>query len=139
MDVRRRFGWISAREDADTSQPKQFHLAHGHALQSGRRTRQPRAQRARPVEGFQTANVTELLRRCAALLEPLKWETNHGGVFLCYSGQAYALCKAVNSPSCKMLFDIYHQQISEENLLPNIRRYRDEIGYFQSGDNPGRK
>ncbi|NRB75153.1 MAG: TIM barrel protein [Verrucomicrobiales bacterium] len=98
--------------------------------------------------GYQTANVIELLKRCAALfephglvmvLEPLNWHTNHGGAFLERSDQAYALCKAVNSPSCKILFDIYHQQITEGNLIPNIDLSWDEIGYFQIGDNPGRK
>jgi len=102
----------------------------------------------RLAEGYQTANVIELLRRCAGILEPhkltmvlepLNWEANHGGVFLRRSDQAYALCKAVNSPACKILFDIYHQQITEGNLIPNIERCWDEIGYFQSGDNPGRK
>lgn len=103
---------------------------------------------SRLAEGFQTANVISLLRRCVEILEPhkltmvlepLNWEANHGGVFLRHSDQAYAICKAVNSPSCKILFDIYHQQITEGNLIPNIERCWDEIGYFQSGDNPGRK
>jgi hydroxypyruvate isomerase len=102
----------------------------------------------RLAEGHQTANAIALLRRCAALLEPhglimvlepLNWYRDHGGVFLQKSDQAYALCKAVNSPSCKILFDIYHQQITEGNLLPNIDRCWDEIAYFQCGDNPGRK
>ena len=102
----------------------------------------------RLAEGYQTANAIELLRRCAAelephglvmVLEPLNWYADHGGVFLQKSDQAYALCKAVNSPACKILFDIYHQQISEGNLIPNIDRCWDEIAYFQAGDNPGRK
>ena len=38
----------------------------------------------------------------------------------------------------KILFDIYHQQIQEGNLIPNIEKCWDEIGYFQIGDNPGR-
>ena len=97
--------------------------------------------------GYQTANTIELLRRCCAILEPenlvmvlepLNWFTNHGGVFLQGSPQAYAICKAVDHPSCKILFDIYHQQITEGNLIPNIDRCWDEIGYFQCGDNPGR-
>jgi hydroxypyruvate isomerase len=99
-------------------------------------------------EGYQTANVIDLLRRVAAILEPhqltmvlepLNWHSDHGGVFLQYSDQAYAICKAVNSPACKILFDIYHQQITEGNLIPNIDRAWDEIAYFQSGDNPGRQ
>ena len=48
------------------------------------------------------------------------------------------ICKAVKSPSCKILFDLYHQQITEGNLIPNIDKAWDEIGYFQIGDNPGR-
>ena len=103
---------------------------------------------ARLAEGFQTANVIELLKRCAAVLEPhdlvmvlepLNWYANHGGVFLQRSDQAYALCKAVDSPACKILFDIYHQQITEGNLIPNMGRAWDEIAYLQIGDNPGRK
>ncbi|QDT16985.1 hydroxypyruvate isomerase family protein [Alienimonas californiensis] len=103
---------------------------------------------ARLAEGFQTANVIELLKRCAAelephdlvmVLEPLNWYANHGGAFLQRSDQAYALCKAVGSPSCKILFDIYHQQITEGNLIPNMDRAWDEIAYLQIGDNPGRK
>ncbi|WP_164101682.1 hydroxypyruvate isomerase family protein [Candidatus Laterigemmans baculatus] len=102
----------------------------------------------RLAEGYQTANVIELLRRASEILEPhdlvmvlepLNWHTNHGGTFLRDSDQAYAICKAVDSPSCKILFDIYHQQITEGNLIPNIDHCWDEIAYFQAGDNPGRK
>ena len=104
--------------------------------------------RDRLAMGYQTANVIELLRRCSDILEPhnlvmvlepLNWYANHGGTFLQGSPQAYAICKAVDSPSCKILFDIYHQQITEGNLIPNIDQCWDEIGYFQCGDNPGRK
>jgi hydroxypyruvate isomerase len=72
------------------------------------------------------------------VLEPLNWWANHAGQFLQFIPQAHLICKAVNSPSCKILFDIYHQQISEGNLIPNIDRAWHEIAYFQMGDNPGR-
>ena len=97
---------------------------------------------------YQTANVIQLLRRCAEIcepaglvmvLEPLNHYANHPELFLHLSPQAYMICKAVGSPSCKILFDIYHQQISEGNLIPNLDRCWDEIAYFQTGDNPGRK
>lgn len=97
--------------------------------------------------GYQTANVVDTLRKAAALLEPheivmvlepLNFR-DHPGLFLTKSAQAYEICKAVNSPSCKILFDIYHQQIQEGNLIPNIEACWDEIAYFQIGDNPGRK
>lgn len=97
--------------------------------------------------GYQTANVIESLRQASAILEehglvmvlePLNFR-DHPGLFLTKSAQAYEICKAVNSPSCKILFDIYHQQITEGNLIPNIEKCWDEIAYFQVGDNPGRK
>jgi hydroxypyruvate isomerase len=95
---------------------------------------------------YQTANVIETLKQASAILEPhgivmvlepLNF-SDHPGLFLKESPQAYQICKAVNSPSCKILFDIYHQQIQEGNLLPNIEKCWDEIAYFQIGDNPGR-
>lgn len=97
--------------------------------------------------GYQTANVVESLKQAAALLEPhnitmvlepLNFR-NHPGLFLTESPQAYEICKAVSSPSCKILFDIYHQQIQEGNLIPNMEACWDEIAYIQIGDNPGRK
>lgn len=97
---------------------------------------------------YQTANAVELLKRCCDILEPhglvmvlepLNRHTNHPTMFLAESPHAYQICRAVGSPSCKILFDIYHQQITEGNLIPNIDLCWDEIGYFQAGDNPGRK
>ena len=101
----------------------------------------------RPHFDYQTAKVVETLRMAAKLLEPhglvmvlepLNTLRNHPGMFLTSSPQAYLVCKAVNSPSCKILFDIYHQQITEGNLIPNIDTAWDEIAYVQVGDNPGR-
>ena len=97
---------------------------------------------------YQTANVIENLRWCAEVcepsglvmvLEPLNPWTNHPGLFLTKIPQAYQICRAVNSPSCKILDDLYHQQVTEGNLIPNIDMAWDEIAYFQVGDNPGRK
>ena len=97
--------------------------------------------------GYQMAHVIESLKQASALLEPHRLVMvleplnfrNHPGLFLTKAAQAYEICKAVDSPSCKILFDIYHQQIQEGNLLPNIEQCWDEIAYFQIGDNPGRK
>ena len=71
------------------------------------------------------------------VLEPLNFR-NHPGLFLTNSPQAFEICRAVNSPSCKILFDIYHQQIQEGNLIPNMEASWSEIAYIQIGDNPGR-
>ncbi len=73
------------------------------------------------------------------VLEPLNPWVNHPDMFLAKIPHAYLICKAVNSPSCKVLFDMYHQQIAEGNIINNIDISWDEIGYFQIGDVPGRK
>lgn len=96
---------------------------------------------------YQTANVVENLKRCVELCEPAglvivieplnPW--NHPGLFLTKIPQAYQICRAVNSPSCKIVNDIYHQQITEGNLIPNIDRAWEEIASFHLGDSPGRK
>jgi hydroxypyruvate isomerase len=96
---------------------------------------------------YQTANVVENLKFCADMCEPSglvivieplnPWD--HPGLFLTKIPQAFQICKAVGSPSCKIINDIYHQQITEGNLIPNIDRAWDEIGSFHVGDSPGRK
>jgi hydroxypyruvate isomerase len=96
---------------------------------------------------FQTANVVDNLRIlteiCEAssrimVIEPLNpWD--HPGLFLTKIPQAFEICRAVNSPSCKIVDDLYHQQITEGNLIPNIDRAWDEIASFHLGDHPGRK
>ena len=98
--------------------------------------------------GFQTANCIANLKAMSEIcepaglvmvLEPLNWYTNHPRLFLRGVPQAYEICKAVNSPSCKILDDLYHQQIDFGNLIPNMEMAWDEIPYIQVGDNPGRK
>ena len=96
---------------------------------------------------YQTANVIENLKRCAELcepaglvmvLEPLNTIRDHPGLFLTKIPQAYMICEAVDSPSCAILDDLYHQQVTEGNLIPNIDAAWSRIAYFQVGDNPGR-
>lgn len=70
------------------------------------------------------------------VLEPL---SDTSDLFLRHSDQSYMICKAVDSPSCKILFDIYYMQKNEGQLITNINLTWDEIAYIQIGDNPGRK
>jgi hydroxypyruvate isomerase len=96
---------------------------------------------------FQTANVIDNLRYCCdvmepagltIVLEPLNTIHDHPGLFLTGIPQAYAICRAVNRPVCKIVDDIYHQQITEGNLIPNMDAAWSEISAFHCGDNPGR-
>ena len=96
---------------------------------------------------FQTANVVDNLKFCAEILEPHGLvmvleplnRRDHPGLFLTGIPQAYQICKAVGSPSCKILNDLYHQQITEWNLIPYMDEAWSEIAYFQTGDKPGRR
>jgi hydroxypyruvate isomerase len=95
--------------------------------------------------GVQTGNVIEALKRGTEILEPhgltmvLEPLSDTPELFLRTSDQTYAICKAVGSPSCKILYDIYHMQKNEGNLIFNMDKCWEEIAYIQIGDNPGRK
>lgn len=94
---------------------------------------------------MQTAHVIETLRRGAELLEPhqlvmvLEPLSDTPDLFLRYSDQTYMITKAVGSPCCKLLYDIYHMQRNEGDLISHLDRCWEEIAYIQIGDNPGRK
>ncbi|MDI9867035.1 MULTISPECIES: hydroxypyruvate isomerase family protein [Flectobacillus] len=95
--------------------------------------------------GIQTGHVIESLRMASAIFEPhglvmvLEALSDTPDLFLRNSDQTYMICKAVNSPSCKFLFDMWHMQRNEGHIIYNIDQTWDEIGYFQIGDEPGRK
>lgn len=72
------------------------------------------------------------------VMEPLN-PRNHPGMFLTRIHQGVEICKAVGSPSIKIVNDLYHQQITEGDLIPNIESAWDYIGAYHLGDNPGRK
>ena len=72
------------------------------------------------------------------VLEPLNILVNHKGHYLVTTEEAAKMIKAVDSPNCKILFDIYHQQVSEGNVIRNIKNNIDLIGHFHIADNPGR-
>jgi hydroxypyruvate isomerase len=101
-------------------------------------------ERRLPMD-IQTAHVIDALRRGAEIFEPhglvmvLEPLSDTPELFLRHAPQTYLICKAVKSPSCKILYDIYHMQRNEGHLIPTIEQCWDEIAYFQIGDNPGRK
>lgn len=101
-------------------------------------------ERKLPI-GVQTGNVIDALRRGAEILERnglvmvLEPLSDTPDLFLRTSDQTYEICRGVNSSACKILFDIYHMQKNEGQIIPHIDWSWSEIGYFQIGDNPGRK
>ncbi|GAA0531648.1 hydroxypyruvate isomerase family protein [Chitinophaga japonensis] len=101
-------------------------------------------ERKLPI-GVQTGHVIDALRRGAEILEPhglvmvLEPLSDTPELFLRTADQTYEICRAVNSPSCKILYDIYHMQRNTGHLIPMMDLCWDEIAYIQIGDNPGRK
>ncbi len=95
--------------------------------------------------GIQTGHVIDVLKRGADILAPHKLTmvleplSDNPDLFLRYSDQTYMICRAVGSPACKILFDMYHMQRNEGRIIDNINWTWDEIAYFQIGDVPGRK
>lgn len=95
--------------------------------------------------GVQTGNVIEALKRGAEIFEPhgltmvLEPLSDNPDLFLRHADQTYMICKAVDSPACKILYDIYHMQRNEGNLIATMDKTWSEIAYIQIGDNPGRK
>jgi len=105
----------------------------------------------RDREGVSREQQMDALVKAGRLVAPmvedagitLVWETlnvlvDHPGYFLIYSRDGSELVKRTERPGIKFLYDIYHQQISEGNLINNIRRYIKEIGHFHFADVPGR-
>jgi hydroxypyruvate isomerase len=95
----------------------------------------------------QMANAVAALREGAPILEKngltavveiLNTYVDHAGYFLYYVRDGVELVDRVGSPNVKLLFDIYHVQIMEGNLISNIRGHIERIGHFHVGDVPGR-
>ncbi len=95
----------------------------------------------------QMANAVQALRDAApvlekngmtAVVEVLNTYVDHAGYFLYYVRDGAELVDRVGSPNVKLLFDIYHVQIMEGNLIAQIRANIDRIGHFHIGDVPGR-
>lgn len=93
-------------------------------------------------------NVIKFLRRVKGMLEDndivmvletLNQLRDHQNFWLTTTDQAQLIVQAVDSPNVKQLFDIYHQQITEGNLIPNLRDNIGGIAHIHIGDNPGRK
>jgi hydroxypyruvate isomerase len=71
-------------------------------------------------------------------LEPLNVHDDHPGYWLTTMAQAADLVEEIDRPSLKILYDIYHQQITEGSILANLRKYAPRIGHIHVAGAPGR-
>lgn len=95
----------------------------------------------------QHENIVETLRQAAAILEdsgvtvmlePLNTFVDHKGYYLWSAVEGFEIIREVNHPLVKMVFDIYHQQIMEGNIIPNITGNLDCIAHLHAAGHPGR-
>jgi len=95
----------------------------------------------------QRASIIDVLKAVAPkaegegvtlVLEPLNTAVDHQGYFLSSSFEGYEIVEKVANPNLKLLFDIYHQQITEGNIIANVTAHIDLIGHFHLADVPGR-
>ena len=95
-------------------------------------------QREQLVEGLRQA--ARLLEGSGVILaiEPLNELVDHAGYYLIRSDEAFDIVGQVASPSVKVTFDIYHQQISEGHLIDHIVNNIEHIAHFHAAGNPGR-
>jgi len=72
------------------------------------------------------------------MIEPLNTYVNHPGYYLTSSVEAFDIIREVNSPFVKVVYDIYHQQIMEGNIIPNVTKNLDCIAHLHGAGHPGR-
>lgn len=70
--------------------------------------------------------------------EPLNVLVDHAGYYLVTAKEGFEIVDEVNSPHVKLIFDLYHQQISEGNLIPNVTQNIDRIAHLHAAGHPGR-
>ena len=72
------------------------------------------------------------------MIEPLNTYVDHVGYYLWSSVEGFDIVREVQNPFVKVVYDIYHQQIMEGNLLPNIQNNLDCIAHLHAAGHPGR-
>lgn len=72
------------------------------------------------------------------VLEPLNPIVDHKGAWLTRAAEAWDLVQEAASPNIKMLFDLYHQQMTEGNLIANFTQYAAAVGHVHTAGVPGR-
>ena len=90
------------------------------------------------VEGLREAAPILENAGITLVIEPLNELIDHAGYYLIRSDEAFQIIDKVGSPNVKVVFDIYHQQISEGNVIRNLTRNIDSIAHFHAAGNPGR-
>jgi hydroxypyruvate isomerase len=90
------------------------------------------------LAGLQEAAAIAQAEHVTLLLEPLNTKVDHPGYTLSHSSQALDIVRRIGSPHLKVLYDLYHMQIMEGNLIATIEANLKDIGHIHVADVPGR-
>lgn len=101
-------------------------------------TLDPHAQHAAIVEVMREVAPVAEAAGVTIVLEPLNTRVDHPGYYLASSYEGYEIVDAVDSPNVKILFDVYHQQITEGFVIQNLRNNVQHVGHMHLADVPGR-
>ena len=77
-------------------------------------------------------------KKVTVCMEGLNSKVDHKDYMYDYTKWGVELCKKLGSPRFKLLYDIYHMQIMEGDVIRTIRDNKDHLGHFHTGGNPGR-
>jgi hydroxypyruvate isomerase len=94
--------------------------------------------RRRVVRNLRAITAVAADHGLTLVLEPLNTLADHHGYWLTKMAQAVDIVQEVDSPACKILMDLYHQQITEGNNIVNLTQYIEHIGHFHTAGVPGR-
>jgi hydroxypyruvate isomerase len=95
----------------------------------------------------QHAAIVETLKAAVPILEhygvtvmpePLNVKVDHRGYYLTAAAEGFAICREVDSPFVKLVYDIYHQQVTEGDIIPTVTKNLDLIAHLHSAGHPGR-
>lgn len=107
--------------------------------QVGPDTGAPRArQHEAIVETFRLAKPILEDYGITVMPEPLNIKVNHPGYYLTTAAEAFDIIREVDSPYVKVIYDIYHQQITEGDIIPTVTRNLDLIAHLHAAGHPGR-
>jgi hydroxypyruvate isomerase len=107
--------------------------------QVGQDTGAPRAAQHESIEAGLRASIPILEATGVTLMiEPLNTYVDHKGYYLWSAVEAFEIIRAVDHPLVKVVYDIYHQQIMEGNIIPSITQNLDCIAHLHSAGHPGR-
>ena len=86
------------------------------------------------IQGVPTMKASDII----VMPEPLNVLVDHPGYYLISANEGFDIIREVNSPNVKLIYDMYHQQVSESNIIPSVVNNLDLIEHLHAAGHPGR-